>query len=152
MDKVLTEALRIDHISVGSASESSVLVSSGTVDPTNNAPPVQATVRANVGPTRLPEPELAVGDEPSCPVCITNRMDMLLGCGHRLCGGCLTNGRHVCPLCEEPIILWRLTRDWWYTSFATVQMSNAVVIRCCSKEARKKHEQADTCVAELCGM
>mmetsp|Transcript_16002 Transcript_16002/g.55610 ORF Transcript_16002/g.55610 Transcript_16002/m.55610 type:complete len:134 (+) Transcript_16002:62-463(+) len=74
---------------------------------------VQATVVQGIvqgqGPPPLPPipvSEMAMGNEPQCPVCTVNKMDMALQCGHRLCGTCL-KGVHatgaLCPVCRVSI-------------------------------------------------
>eukprot|EP00405_Crypthecodinium_cohnii_P050168 CAMPEP_0206588764 /NCGR_PEP_ID=MMETSP0325_2-20121206/38492_1 /ASSEMBLY_ACC=CAM_ASM_000347 /TAXON_ID=2866 /ORGANISM="Crypthecodinium cohnii, Strain Seligo" /LENGTH=166 /DNA_ID=CAMNT_0054097135 /DNA_START=23 /DNA_END=523 /DNA_ORIENTATION=- len=68
---------------------------------------VQATVVTATPPLpQIPQSELAKTGEPTCPVCTVYKMDMALGCGHRLCGSCLTgvhaNGA-ICPVCRAPI-------------------------------------------------
>merc|ERR1719382_1834617 len=58
-------------------------------------PVVQATVvqgvavGASVQLPNIPPSEVAVGNEPCCPVCSENKMDMAFQCGHRVCGSCL---------------------------------------------------------------
>mmetsp|Transcript_6132 Transcript_6132/g.14003 ORF Transcript_6132/g.14003 Transcript_6132/m.14003 type:complete len:172 (+) Transcript_6132:99-614(+) len=75
-------------------------------------PAVQATVVQGtvVGGTvylpEIPPSEAAFGNEPCCPVCNENKLDMAIQCGHRLCGTCL-RGIHQrsapCPVCRTPI-------------------------------------------------
>ncbi|CAL1144951.1 unnamed protein product [Cladocopium goreaui] len=72
------------------------------------APVVQAMVVSQ--PVKLPpipSPTPADSNENTCPVCQVNKMDMVLQCGHRLCGNCTKdivekrNGQ--CPVCRVQI-------------------------------------------------
>jgi len=73
------------------------------MDQTSSAPPMNDVM------SKIPESEVATGDMPTCPVCMTNRMDMALGCGHRICGTCLklVNQQlppaRLCPVCRTAI-------------------------------------------------
>mmetsp|Transcript_70469 Transcript_70469/g.182801 ORF Transcript_70469/g.182801 Transcript_70469/m.182801 type:complete len:168 (-) Transcript_70469:273-776(-) len=54
----------------------------------------------------MPPSEPVIGNEPTCPVCTVNKMDMALQCGHRLCGTCLQSihaSGALCPVCRVPI-------------------------------------------------
>eukprot|EP00928_Gymnodinium_smaydae_P058192 TRINITY_DN4141_c1_g2_i1.p1 TRINITY_DN4141_c1_g2~~TRINITY_DN4141_c1_g2_i1.p1 ORF type:complete len:201 (-),score=35.55 TRINITY_DN4141_c1_g2_i1:75-620(-) len=71
--------------------------------PAQGAPRAQAQLLLPA----LPEPELAAANEVACPVCTTNKMDVALGCGHRVCGGCIGAihaRQQPCPVCRQPIL------------------------------------------------
>eukprot|EP00929_Paragymnodinium_shiwhaense_P083548 TRINITY_DN44579_c0_g1_i2.p1 TRINITY_DN44579_c0_g1~~TRINITY_DN44579_c0_g1_i2.p1 ORF type:complete len:167 (+),score=15.80 TRINITY_DN44579_c0_g1_i2:116-616(+) len=56
---------------------------------------------------QIPDSEPVADGAPACPVCMTNVMNMALGCGHRVCGDCLKAIRRrqqeQCPVCRTPI-------------------------------------------------
>eukprot|EP00931_Biecheleriopsis_adriatica_P014817 TRINITY_DN116912_c0_g1_i1.p1 TRINITY_DN116912_c0_g1~~TRINITY_DN116912_c0_g1_i1.p1 ORF type:complete len:189 (-),score=15.96 TRINITY_DN116912_c0_g1_i1:53-568(-) len=71
-------------------------------------PVVQGMIMATATPAmpQIPQSELATANEEACPVCQANRMDMVLQCGHRLCGTCLKDIQkqgNLCPVCRSPI-------------------------------------------------
>lgn len=47
-----------------------------------------------------------------CPVCMDGRPDMLLACGHMVCGGCNKKLR-TCPSCRQPHDARRSRKVYW---------------------------------------
>ena len=47
-------------------------------------------------------PDHAAGENPDCPVCLTDRKNMAFNCGHQTCQHCATSLAN-CPICREAI-------------------------------------------------
>jgi len=64
----------------------------GPPAPQKNVPPPSAATKA-------------AGNEPTCPICLTNQMNVAFGCGHRICSECYPNIQRTgkCPICKDPI-------------------------------------------------